>query len=559
MPSTQAKQSATILNLGKTPAACLNETTTDETDAELRDVLRAAKERDTAKPATKKFRMWEIYSGSAAMANAFQNDGWEVQKLEIDTTIAYQTGATADSVQHFYISGGFDKWIAQAGGQGPDHIHASPPCLDFSFAVPPNKRNYDRGLETVYWFYLIFARYAKPGATFTMENPKNTLMSMPCTRLLRYTLADQCAYGRDWKKPTIFYNNSCYGLPLKLCPHPKGFKHAKALGGPNMKSAWNKKRIKSAIPLKLATDISAAVTDVHFKMRTCDATRTRQKQLTAEAMAIMVNALQNQGPTQPLKQRYVDTVDMAAGGTAQVLQEEDSISQAETEEIEVMDLTVEKQGVPQSKELEAEDGQPTTVIKNKKSREWFPSWQYEHQLKHMDATAKDARTLRAELIQARDAAQREEVKLECTITCLLCQAKIKAEACQRHIMKRFCDACWSSNHTRCKQMLKRIRQLGQHEQRAPDYKRIGNRTSSTFAMPEEKRKDKEEDISFRSARDVWKARLRSTKERRERDRQRDRKRVKALQETSQKHTKSTAVIIDKPEEEANNKKNRRRA
>ena len=84
------------------------------------------------------------------MANAFQNDGWEVQKLEIDTTIAYQTGATADSVQHFYISGGFDKWVAQAGGQGPDHIHASPPCLDFSFAVPPNKRNYDRGLETVY-------------------------------------------------------------------------------------------------------------------------------------------------------------------------------------------------------------------------------------------------------------------------------------------------------------------------------------------------------------------------------------------------------------------------
>ena len=73
-------------------------------------------------------------------------------------------------------------------------------------------------------------------------------------------------------------------------------------------------------------------------------------------------------------------------------------------------------------------------------------------------------------------------------------------------------------------------------------------------MPEEKRKDKEEDISFRSARDVWKARLRSTKERRERDRQRDRKRVKALQETSRKHTKSTAVIIDKPEEEANNKK-----
>ena len=387
-----------------------------------------------------------------------------------------------------------------------------------------------------------------------MENPKNTLMSMPCTRLLRYTLADQCAYGRDWKKPTIFYNNSCYGLPLKLCPHPKGFKHAKALGGPNMKSAWNKKRIKSAIPLKLATDISAAVTDVHFKMRTCDATRTRQKQLTAEAMAIMVNALQNQGPTQPLKQRYVDTVDMAAGGTAQVLQEEDSISQAETEEIEVMDLTIEKQGVHQSEKLEAEDGQPTTVIKNKKSREWFPSWQYEHQLKHMDATAKDARTLRAELIQARDAAQREEVKLECTITCLLCQAKIKAEACQRHIMKRFCDACWSSNHTRCKQMLKRIRHLGQHEQRAQDYKRIGNRTSSTYAMPEEKRKDKEEDISFRSARDVWKARLRSTKERRERDRQRDRKRVKALQETSRKHTKSTAVIIDKPEEEANNKK-----
>ena len=54
--------------------------------------------------------------------------------------------------------------------------------------------------------------------------------------------------------------------------------------------------------------------------------------------------------------------------------------------------------------------------------------EYEHQLKHMDDTAKDAGILRAELIQARDAAQREEVKLGCTITCLLCQAKIKAEA-----------------------------------------------------------------------------------------------------------------------------------
>ena len=101
-----------------------------------------------------------------------------------------------------------------------------------------------------------------------------------------------------------------------------------------MKSAWNKKRVKSAIPLRLAADIAKAITDVHFRMRTCDTTRSRQERLTVEAMALMVNAIQNQGPTQPLARCYVDTVDMAAGGTRHALQDCDSVSLVGIEALE---------------------------------------------------------------------------------------------------------------------------------------------------------------------------------------------------------------------------------
>ena len=210
-----------------------------------------------------------------------------------------------------------------------------------------------------------------------------------------------------------------------------------------MKSAWNKKRVKSAIPLKLAEDIATAVTDVHCKMRTCASTRSRQERFTVEAMALMVRALQNQGPTQPLAQCYVDTVDMAAGGTRQILQE-DSVSMVGIETFEAnhsaTHMTPQRRAhdagnETRIKDMEVSPSEEGGGVQASK-REWFPSWQYEHQLRHMDDAAEGAHLLRINLTQARDEAQKEEVRLGCTILCLHCKRKMRASKCR----KKYCQA-----------------------------------------------------------------------------------------------------------------------
>ena len=50
--------------------------------------------------------LWELYSGGCSISTAFAKQNWRCFKLEIDTTLAYETGATADSIQHHYQSGG---------------------------------------------------------------------------------------------------------------------------------------------------------------------------------------------------------------------------------------------------------------------------------------------------------------------------------------------------------------------------------------------------------------------------------------------------------------------
>ena len=241
----RVEDGTTLVNVRKTPEErqkiCI-----EKQAAELR--AQVGNNQTTSRMGDKQPILWELFSGGCSISTAFEKENWRCFKLEIDTTLAYETGATADSIQHHYQSGGFDRWVEQAGGELPDAVHASPPCRNFSFAVPPEKRDYDEGLKLVFYFYLTFIRYAKESTMFTFEQPMNQLMRMPCTAMLRYTRWAHCAYGMLWKKPSCFYHSvGGEGLPLKTCPHEPSWKHPRALGK-KMSSAWNKKRYKSAIP-----------------------------------------------------------------------------------------------------------------------------------------------------------------------------------------------------------------------------------------------------------------------------------------------------------------------
>ena len=100
-----------------------------------------------------------------------------------------------------------------------------------------------------------------------------------------------------------------------------------------------------------------------------------------------------------------------------------------------------------------------------------------------DEETEDEFKLRIKLTQARDATQRKEVEPGCTIKCILCRAKMRARACRRHIMKRFCDACWNSNRTRCRHTLRRIRDLGKYKQTVDNYKHTDDKANTMARGP----------------------------------------------------------------------------
>jgi hypothetical protein len=150
-------------------------------------------------------RLLELFSGTKSVGKAFESRGWEVVSVDID----FRTNPThvADMLQ----------WQCPYPPGHFDHIHASPPCTQYSRAKTTGERDLTTAdLLVGKSLYLIMALKAK---TFTIENPVGMLRHrefMQGMEAHRQTLC-YCKYA-DWgyKKPTDVWSNMNW-TPLPMC------------------------------------------------------------------------------------------------------------------------------------------------------------------------------------------------------------------------------------------------------------------------------------------------------------------------------------------------------
>ena len=140
-------------------------------------------------------RCLDLFSGSGSIAKAFRAAGWEVVTLDADV------GCNAD------IRCDILQWDCPYPAGHFDHIHASPPCTEFSRALTTRPRDLVAGLR-VAERALDLIEQLKPN-TWTLENPGSGLLpqqerfaALPC-RLVTY-----CKYeGFMYKKLSWYANN----------------------------------------------------------------------------------------------------------------------------------------------------------------------------------------------------------------------------------------------------------------------------------------------------------------------------------------------------------------
>ena len=150
-------------------------------------------------------RLLELFSGTKSVGKAFEARGWEVVSVDID----FRTNPThvADMLE----------WQCPYPAGHFDHIHASPPCTQYSRAKTTGERDLTTA-DLLVGKSLFHILNLKP-KTFTIENPVGMLRHrdfMQGMESHRQTLC-YCKYA-DWgyKKPTDVWSNMNW-TPLPMC------------------------------------------------------------------------------------------------------------------------------------------------------------------------------------------------------------------------------------------------------------------------------------------------------------------------------------------------------
>ena len=130
----------------------------------------------------------ELFSGTGSMGRAFRELGWEVLSLDCDPT----TGAD--------VIGDIMEWEPPEGFR-PDHVHASPPCTEFSRALTTRPRDLVKGLRPAERA-LELIRRLQP-TSYSIENPGTGLLPQQAAfRELPFKLVTYCRFGFPYKKLT---------------------------------------------------------------------------------------------------------------------------------------------------------------------------------------------------------------------------------------------------------------------------------------------------------------------------------------------------------------------
>ena len=200
----------------------------------------------------------ELFSGTGSVGRAFREIGWDVTSVDLNP----KAGAdfTADICD----------WEPPEGVHY-DHIHASPPCTEFSRALTTRPRDLAAGLRPALRA-LELIRWLRPNS-YTLENPGTGLMpqqeafrDLPCKQVT------YCRYGFPYRKLTWFATDlgefwqpppAC--TAKDPCPQKVGSRHpesaqrgpCKASGGCRVGGHCTQAQLYS-IPSGLCDEIAAA-------------------------------------------------------------------------------------------------------------------------------------------------------------------------------------------------------------------------------------------------------------------------------------------------------------
>ena len=149
-------------------------------------------------------RLLELFAGTGSVGKAFRAAGWDVTSVDMNPKA--KADITCDIMD-----------FVPPEGVYYDHVHASPPCTEFSRALTTRPRDLVVGLRTAERALEIIA--ALQPNTYTIENPGSGLLpqqrqfkDLPC-KLVTY-----CRYGFKYRKLTwIATNLGEYWTPREPC------------------------------------------------------------------------------------------------------------------------------------------------------------------------------------------------------------------------------------------------------------------------------------------------------------------------------------------------------
>ena len=137
----------------------------------------------------------ELFSGSGSVGEAFRRQGWEVVSVDCDGKC--HASHTVDILDFDYTN------LYEKGTFS--HIHASPPCTEYSIAKTIGKRDFEKADKIVERTLEIMAYYE---CGYTLENPwtgylktRPCMMHLPPPRVVSY-----CKYGMPYRKNTAFWD-----------------------------------------------------------------------------------------------------------------------------------------------------------------------------------------------------------------------------------------------------------------------------------------------------------------------------------------------------------------
>jgi hypothetical protein len=202
----------------------------------------------------------ELFSGTGSVGRAFKELGWDV--LSLDSNPKAGADITCDIL----------LWEPPPGLK-PDHIHASPPCTEYSRAKTIGVRNLELA-DAIAQKTLAIIRDLNP-RSFTVENPFTGMMKYrEFMQAMNHQMqvVHYCRYGLPYRKATSVWTNLGGWVPRPLCtkanpcPNMEGGRHAMtAQRGPSRNSTGELRRADRfsqselyRIPAELCAELAMA-------------------------------------------------------------------------------------------------------------------------------------------------------------------------------------------------------------------------------------------------------------------------------------------------------------